>query len=375
MTQPILTTRLVSLDVFRGITIVLMVLVNSPGLPTTYAWLEHSVWDGCTLADLVFPFFIVIVGISSTLALTYSKSNGATLYHLFKKTIKRSLFLFFLGLLINAFPHPFDIEHLRILGVLQRIAICYFFSSLCFLTTSKWVQTMIIIVLLIGYWLIVTGFSIQLPLGVSDNIVGRLDRLLLSPQHLYQPMFDPEGLLSTLPAIASALFGNLLGYTVMSSQTHQQQCRWMFVYGLLLLALGWGWSLIFPLNKALWSSSYVLWTSGLAFMVYALCFELIEIKHWVKWSKPFALFGQNALLIYVLHVIFLKIQGVIILQSEKGEQLNLRRYITNTLFHDFTSWNASLCYAICYTLFWLIFLVFLGKLKMEWQQFQDIKKS
>lgn len=341
--------RLFSLDAFRGITIFLMILVNSPGNSSAYSWLEHSSWNGCTLADLVFPFFIVIVGISSVLALTGLKHKGISTQQLLIKIGKRSAYLFIMGLLLNAFPHHFDPAYLRIFGVLQRIGICYFFSAILFLTTTLRVQIILIFILLIGYWLLVSYFS-------GNYIVGYLDQWLLSANHLYTPTFDPEGLLSTLPAIASALLGNLLGIYLTSSNTKQQQFQWMLLVGTLLAILGWCWSFVFPFNKPLWSSSYVLWTGGLAFLAFGLCFALIEIKRYKTWSSPFVLFGKHALLIYMLHVLFLKIQAIILVPSTQGSLVNLRIYITDFLFGNLTSLNASLCYAITYTLFWLCVL-------------------
>ncbi len=341
-----------------------MILVNSPGNQVAYSWLEHSSWNGCTLADLVFPFFIVIVGMSSVLALTNLKIKGASNKQLVGKIINRSVYLFILGLLLNSLPNHFDFSHLRILGVLQRIAICYFFSSILFLTTTIKTQKVIITVLLIGYWILISFFSPN-QISIDHNLVSYFDQWLLSAHHLYRPMFDPEGLLSTLPAIASALFGNLLGFVLVSSRTKQQQLQWLISSGLILALLGFVWSLASPFNKFLWSSSYVLWTTGLAFLVFACCFTLIEIKHRLPWSKPFALFGRHALLVYILHVLFLKIQAIILVHNTQGELINLRLYITDLLFNRFSPENASFCYAAGYTLFWLFVLKFIPKKKLK----------
>lgn len=356
-------TRLLSLDVFRGITIAVMILVNSPGNQFTYAWLEHSAWNGCTLADLVFPFFIVIAGMSSVLALTNLQITGFPNRLLFKIIIKRSAYIFCMGLLLNILPNHFDLSHLRVSGVLQRIAICYFFSAILFLTTTIRVQSFIIAALLVSYWFLMSGFSAIGSLSINHNLVGYVDRLILSPRHLYTPTFDPEGLLSTLPAIASALFGNVIGAILVSSRSKPQQLRWIIVAGLILAVLGLVWSRTFPINKLLWSSSYVLWTSGLSFLVFAICFALIDIKHYQSWSKPFLLFGKNALSVYMLHVVFLKIQAIILVPNTNGELVNLRLYITELLFGSFSSQNASLCYATGYTLFWLLIL----KCLSEWR--------
>jgi len=357
--QPIMITRLYSLDAFRGITIAAMILVNSPGNQTAYPWLLHSAWNGCTLADLVFPFFIVIVGISATLALTNLQQAGIPKRSLFTLIMKRSIYLFGLGLLLNVLPNHFDVTHLRILGVLQRIAICYFFSATLFLTTTRRTQIIIIIVLLVGYWYLMNGFATINSLSIHHNLVGYVDQLILLPQHLYTPMFDPEGLLSTLPAIASVLIGNKLGMVLISFRTKTQQLQWIIVVGIMLSTLGLIWSYSFPFNKPLWSSSYALWTSGLCFLIFAICFTLIEIMHRIGWSKPFLLLGKHALLVYMLHALFLKIQAIVLIHNANGELVNLRLYITDRLFHHFSAKNASLCYAIGYTLFWLLMLYLL----------------
>lgn len=350
--------RLFSLDVLRGITIALMIVVNSPGNQDAYAWLQHSTWDGCTLADLVFPFFIVILGISSVLAFTNLKNKTNSL--LLKIITKRSIYLFLLGLILNILPNHFHIENLRILGVLQRIAICYFFSSILFLTTAVKTQCIIIISILLAYWLLINNFSTD-PLSVTHNLVGYLDQLILSPQHLYNPAFDPEGLLSTLPAIASALIGNLIGILLISKRTPQDKLHWLIIAGFGLSLVGLIWNHSFPINKSLWSSSYVLWSSGLCLLVFAVFFALIELKHFDHWIQPFVFLGQNALLIYILHVLFLKIQAIILLHNAQGKLINLRLYITELLFNHFSSKNASLCYAISYLLFWFCILKYFAR--------------
>lgn len=358
-------TRILSLDVFRGLTIAVMILVNSPGNTVAYAWLEHSAWNGCTLADLVFPCFIVIVGISSVLALTNFKAKGFSNRQLFIIIIKRSAYIFIMGLLLNALPNHFDVSHIRVLGVLQRIAICYFLSSVLFLTTKINVQVLIIVILLIGYWLLMGAFSTISSLSIDHNLVGYVDQLILSPPHLYTPTFDPEGILSTLPAIASALFGNVLGVVLVSSRTKKQQLQWMIFVGFILLGSGLIWNSVFPVNKSLWSSPYVLWTTGLTYLVYAVCFALIEIKRWSHWTKPFSLFGKNAMLVYIFHVFFLKVQAIILIHNTNGQLINLRLYITDFLFSDFSPQSASFCYALGYTLFWLFVLKCLTKRRLR----------
>lgn len=335
-----------SLDVFRGITIALMILVNSPGNRTPYSWLEHSAWNGCTLADLVFPFFIVIVGISSVLALSNLRAKNIPSKQLINVIIKRSVYIFFMGLLLNVLPIHFDISTLRILGVLQRIAICYFFSAILFLTTKMRTQVVILMTLLIGYsYLGYIGFD-----------VSYIDKLVLSSAHLYTPTFEPEGLLSTIPAIASALIGNFIGFVIIVSRSKKQLFLQMVTAGILLALCGWLSSYMLPLNKSLWSGSYVLWTSGLAVLIFSLIYAMIEIKQWRAWSAPFQLFGGNAMLVYMLHVIGLKAQAIIPCRNTDGVVVSFRPYITELVFGQFTPQNAAFFYSVSYLLFWLLVL-------------------
>ena len=238
------------------------------------------------------------------------------------------------------------------MGVLQRIAICYFFSATLYLTTRIRTQAMMMIILIIGYGCLMTCITPS----AQGNLVGYIDILVFSPAHLYSPAFDPEGLLSTIPAIASVLLGNLIGYYLISSRTKKQLFRGMIAAGSMLALSGWLWSFTLPLNKALWSSSYVLWTGGLALLVYAMVYALIEIKQWTTWSKYFSLFGRHSLLVYVLHVLFLKIQAMIHVHDSAGAMINFRLYITNILFGHFTPENAALFYALCYAGLWFLII-------------------
>ncbi|MGC1182822.1 acyltransferase family protein [Legionella sp.] len=362
-------SRLLVLDVFRGITITLMILVNSPGNRTSFAILGHSVWNGCTLADLVFPFFIFIVGVSSVLTLAKQRAQGFSVSFLLIKIIKRTIFLFSLGLLLNAASLHNEWSTLRFLGVLQRIAICYFFTSLLYLTTRFQTQAIILSILLIGYWLAMTllpvpGYGSH-QFTMDGNLAAYIDRLLISPRHLYTNTFDPEGLLSTLPAIATALLGNLLGAWLLSSNSSLKKLTGMIFIGVAAAITGWFWGSIFPINKALWTSSYVLWTGGLAILTFALCYWFIEIKHWQKWSRPFEIFGVSALAAYVLHVMFLKIQAMILIPTSDDTMVNLRLFITQTLFPISELKVASLLYALSYTFFWFLIITLIYQKKME----------
>lgn len=362
-------SRLLSLDVFRGMTIALMILVNSPGNRTAYSWLEHSSWNGCTLADLVFPWFIFIVGVASVFSLSKaSELDHLSSQQLFIKILKRSLLIFFIGLLLNALPY-FHFSTFRVYGVLQRIAICYFVGSLLFLTTRMETQALIMALLLVVYWLImilanVPGYGAD-NLTFEGNFAAYVDRLIFSPAHLYGKFYDPEGLLSTLPAIATALLGNLTGFWLRSRYTRRKKLEGLWVSGFIALILGWYWGIWFPINKTLWTSSYVLWTGGWALVILALCYWLNDVKGWKTWSKPFEIFGANALAVYFLHIFFLKIQTIIIVnRAADGLSETLKMGITEALFGWASPENASLLYAISYTLFWLFILSILYRKKI-----------
>jgi predicted acyltransferase len=356
--------RLLSLDVFRGITIAGMILVNTPGNATSYAWLQHAVWHGCNLADLVFPFFIFILGVSVVFSSPYESSldaaqrnQGSHLQH-FHKILKRTLIIFSIGLFLNAFPNHFSFDAIRVFGVLQRIAICYFFAATLCLTTQVRTQAFIIVGILIGYWLLmafmpVPGYGSG-QFTPEGNFAAYIDRLIFSSAHLYGKVFDPEGMLSTLPAIATALLGNLTGHWLRTNQPAPIKLRGLLLAGVLCLLAGWAWGSFFPINKALWTSAYVLWTAGLALLLLGFCYGTIEIKQWKSWSRPFEVFGVNAILAYTLHVLFFKIQLMIKISTQAGTTENLRAFLTEHLFGWASLPNASLLYALTGVLFWWV---------------------
>lgn len=213
--------RLLSLDVFRGITVALMIIVNCPGNAESYAFLNHSPWNGCSLADLVFPFFLFMVGVSTVFALSASKGR-LTSAQLLYRVFKRSIILFLCGLFLNVFPNHFAWETLRISGVLQRIAVCYLVAALLEISTSVRLQIFIGSVILIAYWLFmcyfpVPGFGAG-NLSPQANLAAYVDRLLIPAAHLYQPLYDPEGVLSTLPAIGTTLLGCITAHILLAAK-------------------------------------------------------------------------------------------------------------------------------------------------------------
>ncbi len=335
--------RLHSLDTFRGLTIALMILVNSPGGHAVYPLLEHALWNGCTLADLVFPFFLFIVGMSCSLSLSPYTSRT--------KIFKRSALIFGIGLLLNAFPNHLHFEQLRLLGVLQRIALCYCAAAFIYLNFDKKAHLILIASILLGYWGIMVYFSPE-AFTADNNIAALIDRAVLSPMHLYRPTFDPEGLLSTLPAIATTLLGNLTGLWLREKTTP----KIIALRGMMMLFLGLAWSILCPINKTIWSSSYVLYTGGIALVMFALLYWFIDIRKHTSWCVFFDVFGVNALAAYVLHVFFLKVQAMIFITQGTNEAVALRPYLTQWWFGHMTPANASLLYALSYLLLWFIVL-------------------
>ncbi len=342
--------RLVSLDVFRGFTIAGRILVNLVNDPTHLPLLTHSAWHGCTFADLIFPWFILILGISLTFTLSEQRKQNVTLSALHGKIFKRTLMLLTLGLLLNAFPNHFALGSLRFYGVLQRIAICYYVGSLLFLTTSFRSQVLLFLGILMGYWFILTKMG-SYDLTPTHNLAAYVDRWIFSRSHLYGKVYDPEGLISTLPVIASVLAGMLTGAWLISSVQPNKKWLVMLSTGVLCAASGFSWSIWFPLNKALWTSSYVLWTTGLGLIVFAFFYKIIEIR---RWSLPFALLGINALFVYIAHLVFFKIQ-VILPAPHKAGPMNLHHYIIQSL-HRLPLINEQLMYAMLSILFWFLWV-------------------
>lgn len=353
------TERLVSLDVFRGITIAGMVLVNNPGTWEHIYWpLEHAKWHGWTPTDLVFPFFLFIVGVAITLAFGSRVESGRSTRDLYLKVIKRTLIIFAIGLFLNAFPY-FGLSELRIPGVLQRIAVCYFFASIIFLNTKIRTQVAITIGLLLIYWFLVKliaapGFAAG-DLTKEGSLPSFIDRVVLG-KHVWAQakVYDPEGLLSTIPALATTLIGVLTGHWLRTKNSPYEKVAGLFVGGAFCVAVGWAWNSFFPINKALWTSSYVLFTGGLALQFLALCYWVIDIKGYRRWAKPFEVFGVNAIALYVGAGIMAELLGVIKVTASDGAKVPLGFWIYDQVFTPWASpKNASLAFAISFVLVWL----------------------
>src|ERR1041385_2316575 len=351
------TGRMNSLDVFRGLTIAGMILVNNPGTwDYIYSPLERSKWHGWTPTDLVFPFFLFIVGVSITLALSRRAESGGSRRDLYVKIVRRALIIFALGLLLSDFPYK-DPSTFRIPGVLQRIAVCYLLASVIFLNTKWRTQAALAAVLLLAYWALLTlvpapGFHAG-DLSMKGSIASYVDRTVFG-KHTWKPLYDPEGILSTTGALATTLAGVLAGHYLRTHRSALEKVAAMFTVGAACIIVGWAWNFWFPLNKSLWTSSYVVFTTGMALQLLALCYWLVDIKGYKRWSVPFLIFGTNALAVYFLSGFFVLVASLIQFPRPGGESIDLLGLIYEKLFASWASpVNASLMFAVCTVLLWL----------------------
>jgi predicted acyltransferase len=347
--------RLRSLDFFRGLTVAGMILVNNPGdWGHIYAPLEHSVWNGCTPTDLVFPFFLFIVGVSIVYSMGSRKTDQARHGALILRAARRSLTIYALFVILNLIQN-FDFQHLRILGVLPRIAIVFFICTVIFIKTDRKTWTWIFWIILIAYYLImnfipVPGIGLS-NLEPSTNLAAWIDRTILTTDHMWSgsKTFDPEGILSTIPAIATCLLGIFTGtWLQRMDRSAENKVAWLFSIAGLLILGGLIWNGFFPMNKALWTSSFVLFTGGLAMAMLTLSYWLIDVNGRQKFTEPFVAFGSNAITIYVVSGYLPLLIGAIHVE-EDGHTTNLWQYGYQ---HLFASWlspiNASLVSALVY---------------------------
>ena len=362
--------RLLSLDVFRGMTIAGMILVNNPGPGGKVYWpLEHAAWHGWTPTDLIFPFFLFIVGVSITLAFARRVEAGGTQRDLYLKVLRRTVLIYACGFLLAGFPF-FTLSTIRLSGVLQRIAVCYFFAAIIFLKTEWRTQSIIAVALLLGYWALMkltpipthqVGDLVKFgplygDLSVESNLAAIVDRAVLG-NHIWKGggrIYDPEGLLSTIPAIATTLSGVLTGHWLRQPREAYEKVTGLFIAGVVCVVVGWMWNAWFPINKALWTSSYVVFTTGMGLQLLAFCYWLIDIKRYKRWALPFIIFGVNALAVFVLSGLAARLMSLWKLPRLDGRTGNLQTYLYE---HLFASWaapaNGSLFYALLYVLIWL----------------------
>ena len=434
--------RLVSLDVFRGMTIAGMVLVNNPGTwAHIYDPLEHASWHGLTPTDWIFPFFLFIVGIAIPIALSKRIAEGVT-GQVYWKIVSRAAIIFGLGVAMSVTPFfqfastdapdglkiliwlamtgglfflllrnfkiagaliaisivgiiamnlggynvvPYNFATMRIPGVLQRIAVCYLIVSLLFLHTNWKQQLGIAAALLLGYWALMTlipvpGCDVTTVNDKACNLAAWLDRTILTENHMWRSakVFDPEGILSTLPAIVTTISGVLTGTWLTSNNEFRMKnnesqnpghskfnirdsalnkVSGLFFFGTVLLVLGYIWNSYFPMNKSLWTSSYVLVTSGIALLTLAACYWLIDIKGYKRWAWPFVVFGVNALPLFVFSGIMARMLGAYRVTGPDDKPVAVQKWIFDNIYLAIAQpVDASLIYAISFILLWLFLM-------------------
>jgi predicted acyltransferase len=322
MTAPALVwtpKRLLSLDVLRGLTIAFMIMVNNTGGEGAWTEMRHADWNGFTATDLVFPTFLFVVGVSIVFSIEARLRRGDSRGKLAWHSLRRAAILFLLGIFVNGFPH-YHLDHLRFYGVLQRIAVCYLIVSLLYLWDRRvWTKVALLLCVLIGYWILVRWVPVPgagVPgrdvsfLDKDQNIVAWLDRQLM-PGHLYEDppahdLRDPEGLLSDIPAVGTTLLGLLAGLWLSGKRAAWPNMLGLAIGAAACLATGYLWSIWFPLNKKMWTSSYVLVAAGWSLLLFALVYWLVEQRGWGRsgWSKrllwPWLVFGSNAIVAYII---------------------------------------------------------------------------
>ncbi len=367
ITKMTATPRLLSLDAFRGATIAGMLLVNNPGSwSDLYPPLAHAPWHGWTPTDMIFPFFLWIVGVAMALSFARRVEQGADRGALFRHVLVRSAIIFGLGLFLAAFPfgllpaHNFSLEKLRIPGVLQRIGLCYLAAGAIFLRTTWKGQLGWTAGLLLGYWALLSfvpvpgyGAGVLEPTG---NLCWWIDSHLLAG-HTWSgapaPGFDPEGILSTIPAIATTLLGAVAGHLVRTLSGPALSLR-LVRDGAVLLAIGAAWGLVLPINKNLWTSSYAAFMAGWAMVLLGGFHWLIDVRGWRRWAAPLVIYGSNALAMFVLAGLIGKLLYLIKWTGADGKAVTLKTWIYQGGFVPLASpVNASLLFALSFVLVFL----------------------
>ncbi len=346
--------RYLSLDIFRGITIAGMILVNTSGNGEyTYAPLKHAHWHGFTPTDLVFPSFMFIIGVAMRFSL--APSGYVLTADLRNKILKRAGLLFLIAYLIHNFPYTdFSFATMRIPGVLQRLAIGFAFTAFIVLLLPRKLFIYITIGLLLGYWLILWAFGNY---DETTNAVLYLDRFLLGEKHLYGGQgfpFDPEGILSSLPAVASTLIGYLVGIGIQEAKEKKNLVAKLAIWGIGLIIIALIWNTAFPINKKLWTSSFVLLCAGLDMVIIAPLIWIIDIKNKTNWTYFFKVFGMNSIAAYAISEL-LAIGWGSISVSEGSATTSFSNWLYWHIFQPvFGNYNGALAYAIAFVLIcWL----------------------
>jgi predicted acyltransferase len=366
--------RLLSLDVARGITIAFMIMVNNNGGRGSWGFMNHAAWNGLTATDLVFPTFVFVMGVSVVFAIEGRLARGATRGQLIRHTVQRAVILCLLGIVVNSFPF-FELDHMRFYGVLQRIAVCYLAVSLFYLWNSRaWAIAAALVVALVGYWVLVRWVPVPgagLPgrdvpfMDVRQNLVSWIDRQVF-PYHLYRDVpdhnvRDPEGLLSDLPAIGTALMGMLTGVWLRTRRSIPAKARGLAGAAIASMALGYLWALWFPLNKNMWTSSYVLVAGGYSLALVTLAFWVVEQKGWrTGWTWIWLVFGSNAIAAYMFSELLPGVLHLVRFMSG-GKRTDVITFVFNDVFAHIPDpgWAAfaySVSFtAICFVPVWLLY--------------------
>jgi predicted acyltransferase len=354
--------RFLALDVFRGMTLCFMIIVNTPGGPVSYSPLEHAHWHGFTPTDLVFPSFLFAVGnaMSFVMAKWATLSQGQVLGKIFKRT----LIIFLCGYLLYWFPFfEYDsthhlvlspISHTRILGVLQRIALAYCIASLLIYYFKPKAAVIISVIILLLYWAVMMWFgNPDDPLSMTGNAGSQLDRWLMGEDHLYHGegiAFDPEGWLSTLPAVGNVVAGYVVGKFLQQKGKTFEGLTKLLLAGFALIVLAYFWNLVFPINKKLWTSSFVLHTVGLDCMILSSIIYVVDFLGKTKWTRFFTVFGKNPLFLYLLSEVGATIMYIVTINS-----VPLNGWLYQNVYQHFGDYFGSLLGAVVFMLFcWLI---------------------
>ncbi len=371
--------RLLSLDVLRGLTIAFMIMVNNTGGEGAWTEMRHADWNGFTATDLVFPTFLFVVGVSTVFSIEARLKRGDSRGKLAWHSLRRAVVLFLLGIFVNGFPH-YHLAHLRFYGVLQRIAVCYLIVSVLYIWDRRvWTKVALLFCVLIGYWILVRwvpvpgagvpGHDVSF-LDKDQNIVAWLDRQLM-PGHLYEDppahnLRDPEGLLSDIPAVGTALLGLLAGMWLSGRRAVRTNALGLAIGAATCLATGYFWSIWFPLNKKMWTSSYVLVAAGWSLLLFALTYWAVEQRGWGKsgWSKrllwPWLVFGSNAIVVYIISDLLEGAIGLVPFTAS-GHRYDALSYLYDHVFVPISDpgWRAlaySVFYAlVCFLPVWLLY--------------------
>jgi predicted acyltransferase len=390
--------RLQSLDVFRGLTVASMLLVNNPGTwSAIYAPLKHAPWHGWTPTDLIFPFFVFIVGITTQLSVSARRARGDNESAIRSQIFRRAALIFLFGLLVNGFPFftwatvdgvadpslwqrfTDRLEHWRILGVLQRIAVAYLVSALIATRVRVRSQIAITVAVLVGYWIVMTVLPVPGSSGTpglrmldrpESTISAYWDRVFLDwsrfgmGNHLWSGSvtWDPEGILSTAGAIGTALLGNVAGWWLGQQRALPERVNGLFAAGALTMMVGLMWNWVFPINKGIWTSSYTAFTAGLACVSIATIMWMVDIQGWRRWTKPFVIYGMNPMVAFVGSGVLARLIYSILKVDYNGQQISLQAGIYRSLFESWLSpVNASLAFALAFVLFFFGILAFLHR--------------